>query len=211
MRTACLLLATAALLACNGAGDDGESTGQSPGRQMRAPGEATSGAGGASSAGVADPTTIPSTGPVPDGCVRIEGADIGRAGLVVELLDRTVTFAGWTEKDGEGEVVGFTITSSGPVAYAVKSGGETDYGTSATWVNPNGTRGPAAAGISNITLCPSAPPGGADGSSGSTSSGSTSSGGGTDACPGEEICPDDGTSSSSSSSGGTSSGEPVIR
>ncbi len=198
MRTLSLVLAAATLFACN-AGDAAENTGQSAGRatsEGAASSEAKAGGGGVSgggSGGVADPTTIPSTGPVPDGCVRIEGGDIGEAGLVVSPGGQAVTFVGWTEKDGEGEYVGFQLSSGGAVAYAVKSGGGTAYGTGTSWVNPNGTSGPAASGISNITICPGPSP--TDSESGGTPSGS-------DTCPGTEICPPDEPAPSGSESSG---------
>jgi hypothetical protein len=102
---------------------------------------------------------IPSTGPVPKGCVRTEGAELG-GDATLQLNGARVTFTGWTKKTGEGEFAGFTFTSTGgAVGYAVKAGGETFRGTSTTWVNPNGVSGSAVSGISNITFCPVSEPG----------------------------------------------------
>jgi hypothetical protein len=106
-------------------------------------------------------TSIPTTGPVPDLCVRIEGSDIGREGLQVVLADRTVDITGWTQKDGaRGEFVGFTyVVSSGTVTYAVKAGTGSFPGEASPWAHPAGTGGRAAHAISNVTFCP----GGGDG------------------------------------------------
>ena len=136
-------------------------------------------AGSRSRSPIASPSEIPSTGKVPDGCERIEGAQIGRAG--VQVLGGTVTFTTWRAKDGEpGEYVGFELNAGVGAGYAVKTGGETHYGSGTSWVHPEGTSGPKAPAISNVTVCPMDPggAGGGGGSNGGGSNGGGSNGGG---------------------------------
>ena len=124
-------------------------------------------------AAIESPSDIPSTGPVPAGCERIEGAQIGQPGL--QVLGGAVTFTAWRPKDGEpDEYVGFTVSTAGGVGYAVKSGGETVAGSAPTWVNPNATGGSEASGISNVTVCTLDPgdPGESGGSGGMLDEGS---------------------------------------
>jgi hypothetical protein len=101
---------------------------------------------------------IPSTGAVPANCVRTEGGQLGQLGEL-KAGNATVKFESWRNKDGEGQYIGFTIATTGNVAYAVKAGGETFYGTNTTWVHPEGTGGPKASAISNITFCEVLPEG----------------------------------------------------
>ena len=107
------------------------------------------------------PNQIPSTGPVPTGCVRTEGGVLGK-NATLSFGGVSIAFTAWTSKDGkgEGEYVQFSFIATGPVAYAVKAGGETYYGTETSWTHPNGLWGPEASAISNITLCPGLPPDG---------------------------------------------------
>lgn len=101
---------------------------------------------------------LSSTGEVPSGCVKIEGGEIGQSAQTLQLEGASVSITGWTEKsDSAGEQVGFSFTSSAPVVYAVKAGGETYVGTASSWTNPNGTSGDKASAISNITFCPAPP------------------------------------------------------
>lgn len=88
-------------------------------------------------------------------CVKIDGADIGRDNLQIDLGSETVTIMSWIQKDGEvGEYVGFTLDTN--VCFDVKAGNGcfTDEGSS--WTHPEGTSGPDAKAISNVTFCPSA-------------------------------------------------------
>jgi len=95
-----------------------------------------------------------------DGCVKIEGADIGVNGITVTLGGVSVEFTSWLTKDGEdGEFVGFTL--SGSAVFFIKAGNNADdlfEGSGTSWVNPNGTSGSAAKGISNIQICEITPP-----------------------------------------------------
>lgn len=92
------------------------------------------------------------TGPVPDGCAKIEGSDIGVVGATLDVDGQTVTFTAWTAKEGDGgDFVGFTI--SPPSFYSVKSGLDIHTGSGTVFLNPNGTSGPTAKGISNVVLC----------------------------------------------------------
>ena len=96
------------------------------------------------------------TGPLPDDCAKIEDGQIGEDGIVIHLNDITITIIAWIEKDGEpDEYVGFEYeVVGGDVCVAVKSGGDIsiEEGTG-IWINPNGTFGPDAHGISNIVFC----------------------------------------------------------
>ena len=95
-----------------------------------------------------------------EGCVKIEGADIGVNGITVTLGGSSVAFTSWITKDGEaGEFVGFTL--SGSAVFFIKAGNNADdlfEGSGTSWVNPNGTSGSAAKGISNIQICEITPP-----------------------------------------------------
>ena len=140
------------------------------------------------------PGQIPSTGPVPADCVRIEDAEIGE-NLTLSFSGRALTFTGWTSKaDERGEYVGFAFAASGPVGYAVKAGLETHYGTDSAWTHPAGHSGKSAKGIGNITFCPGAPShGGAPSDGGTTSDGGPTGGGparlgGGAACAADDDC-----------------------
>lgn len=92
------------------------------------------------------------TGPVPEGCAKIEGAVIGDVGETVDVDGTAVTYTAWTAKDGEpGEFIGFTI--SPPAFFSVKSGQDIHTGSGTVFLNPNGTSGPTVKGISNVVLC----------------------------------------------------------
>jgi hypothetical protein len=96
-------------------------------------------------------------GPLPEGCAKIEGDDLGREDVTLDVGDATVTINTWTAKEGsEGEYIGFTYTVTGEdVMVSVKAGTAThqDVGDG-TWTHPAGTSGSAAKGISNIVFCP---------------------------------------------------------
>jgi hypothetical protein len=103
----------------------------------------------------ADGGVIPSTGPVPEGCVRIEGDEIGAANLGISVGGVDVEIAAWTSKEGEeGEYVGFELAAGASLAFAVKTGGETHHGEGGSFTHPAGASGPDAPAISNVTFCP---------------------------------------------------------
>jgi cysteine-rich repeat protein len=90
-----------------------------------------------------------------DDC-KIENEEIGVVGLSLDLGSKTVTFESWLEKeDSPGEFVGFTLSLAGgdTISYRVKSGGEVVAVEGLSFVNPNGTSGPDASGISNVDFC----------------------------------------------------------
>jgi hypothetical protein len=99
---------------------------------------------------------------------KIEGGQIGRDGVAIQLGSKTVTFGNWVGKSGSpGEYVGFSLTLAGgsAVSYVVKSGGERAPSTSLTWVHAAGPGGGSnAPGISNVDFCndPDAGGGGGD-------------------------------------------------
>jgi hypothetical protein len=92
---------------------------------------------------------------VAPGCTKIEGSEIGQAGIELTANGVTVTITEWQSKGGSsGEFIGFKFTTSGGSAkYAVKAGTKTFAGTSGTWTHPAGTSGSEASAISNITFC----------------------------------------------------------
>ena len=95
-------------------------------------------------------------GPLPDGCTKIEGGQIGQEALVVNIDGVAVNMDSWVVKDGEdGEFVGFEYTVGGAeICVAVKSGGDISVAEGdGSWVNPNGTAGPQAHAISNVVFC----------------------------------------------------------
>ncbi len=104
--------------------------------------------------------SIPATGPVPEGCLRISGDDIGQLSSYT-VGDLTVDVLGWVEKTDKAEdQVGVALQSNVALDFVVKSGldvfrSTADANVSTDWVNPNGLSGPTASGISNITFCPS--------------------------------------------------------
>lgn len=100
------------------------------------------------------------TGPLPAGCVKVGDDQLGTTGIPLLAGTATVTMTHWTQKDGEpGEYVGFAYDARGTVFVSVKAGAETFVapGTGA-WVNPNGTSGPEAKGISSVVFCGGNPP-----------------------------------------------------
>ncbi len=116
-------------------------------------GQAVADAGTDGGATACDPTTINSTGTPPLGCFRVDGTNVGLL-ATYPVGSGTVTITGWTYKDDSAtQTDGFSYTSTVAVGYAVKSGTETDYGTTSPWANPNGTAGPTVYGISNVTVC----------------------------------------------------------
>jgi hypothetical protein len=92
-------------------------------------------------------------------CYKFENGDIGTVNVSATIGGLTVTIRQWKQKIGApGEYVGFTYTVSGgdvdDVTVSVKSGTDVDEAVGdGSWVNPNGTSGPNAHGISNITFC----------------------------------------------------------
>lgn len=96
-------------------------------------------------------------------CTKLEGADIGVAGLEVTAGATTVRFVSWTEKVGSaGEFVGFTAQIGGEVEIHVKAGTESYSVHGSSWSHPEGDSGPAAHGISNVEVCECGDPPGGD-------------------------------------------------
>lgn len=124
------------------------------------------------------------TGPVAAGCVKIEGDQIGQAPQTLSLGDGiTVTITGWTDKAGEpNEKVGFTFTSNGSVRFAVKAAGRSFVSSGGSWVHPEGTSGPQASAISNITFCPNSSDAGTPGGGSGTDGGAPFDDGSGDEC-----------------------------
>jgi hypothetical protein len=84
---------------------------------------------------------------------KIEGSQIGRENLVMDLGNKTVTFTDWVAKPGSpGEYNGFTITVDGAssISYIVKAGTQRFASTTMSWTHPSGL---AANAISNVDFC----------------------------------------------------------
>lgn len=132
--------------------------------------------------------TLNTTGQVQEGCTKIEGGDRGVEGVEIAIAGDVVRITDWRAKDdGPGEYIGFTIESSGPVVYGVKAGERSFIGTATTWVHPDGTGGPEAQAISNITFCPDPDGDGEPGDDGDGGGGDDGDGG-----DGGGECPSDG-------------------
>jgi len=99
------------------------------------------------------------TGPLPDGCTKIEGMDIGSNGIMVGFGMNEAIVESWFLKDDGSDYVDFDYTVTSTPAYvSVKAGRDIfvdlAVGTSTqAFRNPNGTMGPAAKGISNVVFC----------------------------------------------------------
>jgi hypothetical protein len=107
---------------------------------------------------VVAPSQIPATGTLPDGCVRLDSSQIGKTVTVTIDGTRKISVEFWIAKTGKSDqYVQFSFTPSGPVAYAVKAGTQTYYGTALMWMHPellNPTALPSdVKGISDITFC----------------------------------------------------------
>lgn len=91
-----------------------------------------------------------------DGCVKIEGSEIGQQ-ITIEVPDGSggtvsVTFVGWTQKDGEpNEFVGFTLDAD--AMFTVKAGQDIFAGSGFSFMNPFGTGGRLVKGISFVEIC----------------------------------------------------------
>jgi len=94
-------------------------------------------------------------GPLPDGCVKFQGQEIGEEQVAKTVAGATITLFDWVEKtDAPGEFIGFSfIVEGGNVVFSVKSGKDIHEGSSSPWVNPNGTDDGGTKAISNIVFC----------------------------------------------------------
>lgn len=97
---------------------------------------------------------------------KIEGSQIGREGVALQLGATRVTFHDWIAKpDSEGEYVGFSISIDGDPYehFLVKAGTKKYIVDSTSWMHPDGARAHA---ISNVDFCECTPPGGGGGGGG---------------------------------------------
>jgi hypothetical protein len=106
--------------------------------------------------------SIPVGGTVPEGCVRLEGASLGKNVTLTIGGKRTITLTGWTAattKSGRtDQYVRFSFVASGPVAYVVRAGADIFPDTALLWSHPAGLSGKNVKPIMDITFC-AAPPG----------------------------------------------------
>jgi hypothetical protein len=120
------------------------------------------------------------TGPLPPNCTKIEGGDIGKVGVTLEVNGVTVEITRWIAKGG-GDSVGFDyVSSSDDVCLSVKAGtGRHEVEGADSWRHPAGLTGSGAKGISNIVMCvlPPGDGGGSDGGDGTGGSGGNGTGG----------------------------------
>jgi cysteine-rich repeat protein len=87
----------------------------------------------------------------PDECPKIEGSDIGKAGVTLEVNGQIVTFVSFQPKEDDGGFIGFTLDTS--ASFIVKAGQMCFAGEGTSWTHPGGTSGPDANAISNIQIC----------------------------------------------------------
>ena len=103
---------------------------------------------GASSDSSASETAASACSGDRDAC-KIEGSQIGREGLVLQLDGGSVTFRDWVAKPGSpGEYIGFTLELDGvsSVRYVVKAGTGRFESTTTVWKH----EGDDCKGISNV-------------------------------------------------------------
>lgn len=143
------------------------------------------------------------TGPLPEGCIKIEDEDLGRTDRTLEVGSGTVRITGWRTKDGEdGEYIGFTYETDLAGGFLSVKAGLESYREAydGEWVHPNGTSGPTASAISNVVFCEGdEPPGGGgdapDPGGDAPDPGGDDEGGSPDPCypeGGDDGAPDDG-------------------
>src|SRR5918996_3558616 len=89
--------------------------------------------------------SIPVGGSVPEGCVRLEGGDLGKNVTLTIGGKRSITLTGWTAattKSGRtDQYVRFSFVASGPVGYVVRAGPDTFWDTALLWSHPAGLSG----------------------------------------------------------------------
>jgi len=105
-----------------------------------------------------DGRTTYNTGPLPEGCIKLEDGQIGEDGVSVSDGNLSITVDAWRLKEEEEqEFIGFDFSSNIAVWGSVKSGGDIDLfdGTEGggSWDNPRGTSGPEVSAISNVVFC----------------------------------------------------------
>jgi hypothetical protein len=95
-----------------------------------------------------EPTTTPPPTTTIVEC-RVEGANLGLVGLVVEVPGQgAYRFESWQD-DGDGEWIGFAISGPIDVRYQVRADEERFWGETMAWTYP----GPDPDGITRIDFC----------------------------------------------------------
>ena len=96
---------------------------------------------------------INSTGKVPPGCAKIEGSQIGQAGIQIVANGVVVTILSGSRRTAHRASTSVLLSRprAGPCRTPVKAGTKTFASTTGTWTHPAGSSGPGAKGISNIT------------------------------------------------------------
>lgn len=109
-----------------------------------------------SALGTSDDSTIVECSNGPNECPKIEGNEVGTAGVTLDVDGDIVTFLSFQEKDDDGGYIGFTLDTS--ASFIVKAGNTCYAGEGTSWTHPAGTSGPDASAISNIQVCFVEPP-----------------------------------------------------
>ena len=100
------------------------------------------------------PTTPDPPPPPPPTMVtcRVDGANLGVAGLVVVTPQGTHTFQGWVTSTSGG-LVGFSIAGSSVVRYEVRTDRDRYWSENQIWNVPNGGGGVQSETITRIDFC----------------------------------------------------------
>jgi hypothetical protein len=92
--------------------------------------------------------------PAPPPPVCVEVKQVGALPLTVQVGATQLQFNEWMAKDADAqELIGFRATATGPVSFAVRTGGEVLTGVGTEWQNPHGVVGARVHGIERLTLC----------------------------------------------------------
>lgn len=103
---------------------------------------------------VAAPVPAPSIA-----CASVDGEQLGRLPLTVEVGGAEVSFAEWSVPDETSTaVVGFAAHLPGGVSVTVKAGDEEFHTTAPRWTHPRGVWGPRVHPVERITFCRVATP-----------------------------------------------------
>lgn len=94
-----------------------------------------------------------------ESCRRVEGSALGALPLVLDVGDKTVRFAEWTQaEEGGRDYFGFAAQVPAGVRFTVEAGERTFVSASPRWLHPLGLSGPRAEPIKAIEFCTAARP-----------------------------------------------------
>lgn len=96
--------------------------------------------------------TVVAAEPAPATCVKID--HVGALPLTVDVGGTKVEFTEWMAKDVDAtELIGFRATTTGPVSFVVRAGGERFEGQGGQWMNPHGVVGAKVRAIDSLEVC----------------------------------------------------------